>query len=108
MKSFFSKLSIVSALNYGPVFELGIPDSFIDTSMLAYYAEHGKNGGLVNVDHPDEPVAAFDPSDPPRYESQAKYLWDRNILEPEERKVVKKLLDEVEVVQGPYSGGVAA
>ena len=89
------------ALNYKPEFELGIPDSFIDSGTLAYYAEHGKNGGLENMDHPDEPVGAFDPDNPPQYESQARYLWDRDLLEPEERKAVEKLglLDVVEVVQ---------
>ena len=97
------------ALNYKPEFELGIPDMFIDASTFAYYAKHGKNGGLVNMDHRDEVDAAFDLDDPPRYESQARYLWDRDLLEPEERKTVKKLglLDQDEVVQGPYSEGVA-
>ena len=97
------------ALNYKPTFESGIPDAFIDASTLVYYAKHGKNGGLTNMDHPAEPVEAFDPDNPPQYESPARYLWDRDLLESAERKAVEKmaLLDGVEVVQGPYSGGVA-
>ncbi len=100
---------IFECLGYVPHFDFGIPDSFINASTLAYYAEHGENGGLVNRDHPDEPVKAFDPDDPPTYESQAKYLWDRGLLEPKEKRAVKKLglLDEIEVVQGPYSGGTS-
>ena len=99
---------IYECLAYKPQFELGIPDSFIDAAALAYYVDN--TGGLENGDHPGEPVEAFDPKDPPRYESQARYLWDRDLLEPAERKIVKKLglLDDVEVVQGPYSGGAAS
>ena len=90
---------IFECLGYVPAFDLGIPDSFIDASTLAYYLDN--TGGLENGDHPGEPVEAFDPNDPPRYESQALYLWDRDLLEPKERKAVEKLglLDQVEVVE---------
>ena len=48
--------------------------------------------------------------DPPSLELQPRLLWDRDLLESEERKAVEKLglLDQVEVVQGPSSGGVTA
>ena len=94
--------AIYECLNYKPAFDCGVPASFLGVEDHAYYAEHGKNGGLVNHDHPDQPVEAFDPDDPPQYESQARYLWDRDLLEPEEKKAVKELglLEVVEVVQG--------
>ena len=92
---------IFECLCYVPHFEYGIPDTFISASTLAHYNEHGKNRGLKNWERPDEPVEAIDPKDPPQYESQARYLWDRDLLEPEEKRAVKKLglLDEVELVE---------
>ena len=97
--------AIFECLAYKPEFDFGVPTSFLDAWDFAYYAEH--MDGLENSDHPDEVVEAYDPADPPVYESQARYLLDKGLLEPAERKIVKKLglLDDVEVVQGPYSGG---
>ena len=92
---------IHECLNYVPHFEFGVPDTFMDADTLTFYADHSKNGGLENRDHPDQPVEAFDPDDPPIYESQARYLWDRDLLEPAERTAVKKagLLGAVESVE---------
>lgn len=88
---------IFECLGYVPLFEFGIPAGFITASTLAVY---DKTGGLENRAHPGSPVEAFDPKNPPRYESQARYLWDRDLLEPEEKKVIERLglLDEAEVV----------
>ena len=52
---------------------------------------------------PGQLVQAFDAADPPIYESQGRYLWDRGLLGSDERRVVEKrgLLDHVEAVVGP-------
>ena len=92
---------VFECLNYAPHFAFGIPDTFMDADTLAFYVDHGKNGGLENREHPGEPVEAFDPNDPPKYESQARYLWDRGLLEPAEKKAVEKAgsLGAVETVE---------
>ena len=68
------------ALNYVPSFECGLPDSWISRTQLDSYETHGKHGGLRNCEHPDRPVEAFDPKDPPMYESQAAYLKRLGLL----------------------------
>ena len=90
---------IHECLGYVPHFEYGIPGTFMDADTLAHYDEH--HDGLENVEHPGERVAAFDPDDPPRYESQCRYLWDRHLLSPKEKKAVEKLglLGAVETVE---------
>lgn len=86
---------VFDCLNYAPGFEFGIPSQFITASDLECF------GGLENRTHHGVPVEAYDPKDPPAFESQAKYLWDRDLLEPEERKLVERLglLVEVELAE---------
>ena len=74
------------ALNYLPTFERGIPTSWIDEWEVTHYAEHGKDGGLLNRLRPKEPVEAFALSDPPIFESEAAYLYRLDLLTKDERK----------------------
>lgn len=66
------------ALRYVPAFERGLPASWITRGDLEHYARHGD--GLRNRLHPDRPVEAFDPDDPPLFESEASYLRRLGLL----------------------------
>lgn len=67
------------ALNYAPSYEAGVPTSWITRSDVSCY-EHG----LRNRLRPNEPVEAFDPDDPPLFESEAAYLRRLDLLLPGE------------------------
>jgi hypothetical protein len=58
-------------LNYGPAWTYGIPDRWVTVSDVACYGPKFRG-------------VAIDPSDPPRYESQAAYLQRHGLLLPGE------------------------
>ncbi len=76
---------VFECLAYSPAFECAVPKQFVAADELEYYAE---GGGLQNHDHPGEPVEAYDPKDPPMYESQAAYLKRHGLLEEGEEERV--------------------
>lgn len=76
---------VFECLAYGPAFRRGIPKQFVTAWELEYY------GGLKNHDYPDQMVEAFDPEDPPCYESEAAYLTRHELLEEgEEQRIPEK------------------
>ena len=72
-------------LNYVPSYHCGIPDSWVIRADVAYY-------------QPDFEGVVIDPSDPPRYESQASYLDRHGLFLPGEKKRVKKRDWQAELV----------
>ena len=69
-----------------PSYHCGIPDSWVIRADVAYY-------------QPDFGGVAIDPSNPPKYESQARYLQRLGLLLPGESKRLTPADSEPELVE---------
>ncbi len=95
-------------LNYVPSFNLGISDQWIDGDDVALYngrmrhaitSERITNNGKWREGN--FTGDAIDPSNPPRYESQAAYLARHGLLAAEEKRRLKPADFEPEIVAEP-------
>jgi hypothetical protein len=77
-------------LAHAPNFEFGIPPAWVRGWSIEYYNGravdvHGERIGTQHSEG-DFPAENFDPSDPPRFESQTAYLDRHGLLLPGERR----------------------
>jgi hypothetical protein len=90
-------------LNYGPNFELGIPTGWVDPWQVDYYNGRARDvhGDLIPCQwkEGDFVGVAIDPSNPPKFESQAAYLKRQNLLEPGEAQRLKAKDFEPETIE---------
>jgi hypothetical protein len=93
-------------LAYVPSFPCGIPDSWVDQWSTDYYNGRAVDihGDSIGQDHKEGDFSGvpIDPSDPPRFESQASYLRRHGLFMPGEEKRLPKDAFEPEIIQpGP-------
>jgi hypothetical protein len=82
------------ALNYVPAFEKGIPTHWVDAWMVDYY--NGRTLGdrprchwTKDYHEGHFPHEAFDPDDPPTFETEAEYLDRHGLLTDAERAALR-------------------
>lgn len=79
------------ALNYKPVFRFGLPASgWVTEFDVAYYNGRARDihGNRIGTEYTEGhfPFNAYDPANPPRFESQASYLDRHGLLTTAERR----------------------
>ncbi|MGR9372310.1 hypothetical protein [Rhizobium leguminosarum] len=81
------------ALSVKPNFRRGLPSTWIDDRDVAIF----RDGGCGRQPDPDWPGIPKDPTDPPRFESEAAYLDRLGLFLPGERKRLSQVDFEPEV-----------
>jgi hypothetical protein len=88
-------------LAYTETYGHGIPSIFLDPFSVDYYNGRARDvhGNKIG-DHKEGSFSgrAIDPSDPPRYESEATYLKRLDLLRPEEKRRLRKKDFEPEII----------
>ncbi len=86
-------------LAYAPAFEFGIPVHFVEDWEVEHYNGRGQAYMIGdNYQDGDFKGIAYDPDDPPMFESQATYLDRHGLLTADERKVLGPDAFELEPV----------
>lgn len=84
-------------------FDRGIPTQWFDAWMIKYYNGRAKDvhGNRIGTEYHDGFLVAdaFDPADPPRFESEATYLERHGLLAPGERERLTEADFQPEVLQ---------
>lgn len=81
---------VYEALNYIPELAFGVPVQFVTAWDVSYYNGRSRDihGQRIGTEYREGhfPFQAFEPADPPSYESEASYLDRHQLLSPGERR----------------------
>jgi hypothetical protein len=86
-----------------PYLPFGLPSAFVDSWAVEYYNGRRRDvhGERIGTEYHEGHFSglAIDPTDPPRYESQAAYLQRHGLLEEAERRRLPADAFEPEIIQ---------